>query len=206
MQQPSRDELREKLILTTIDRLDASGVNGVRARDLASEVGCAVGTIYNLVGDLDNLILLACARTLEEFEVFATSHFNEQEAKGATNLELLESMAASYVDFAFLHHKRWQAAFEVSYEENSHFQQTYVSGQRQLLGLIVKTLLKINPDIDQRELANIGRALWASVHGIATLAMGNPKKVLTREKVLQQCNRVIHPVAQSVANRAKAEA
>ena len=206
MEQSSRDELREKLILATINRLAASGVSGVRARDLASEVGCAVGTIYNLVGDLDDLILLACARTLEEFKVFATDRFHHDEANGATDLELLESMAASYVDFAFLHRKRWQTAFEVSYEENSHFQEIYINGQRQLLDLIVKTLLKINADIDQNELANIGRALWASVHGIAMLAMGNPKNVLTREKILEQCNRVIHPVAENVANRAKNKA
>ena len=66
MEQSYRDEMREKLILATINRLETSGISGVHARDLASEVGCAVGTIYNLVGDLDNLILLACARTLED--------------------------------------------------------------------------------------------------------------------------------------------
>ena len=206
MEQSSRDELREKLILATIDRLAASGVSGVRARDLASEVGCAVGTIYNLVGDLDDLILLACARTLEEFKVFAIDRFQNEEANGVTDLELLEALAASYVDFAFLHRKRWQTVFEVSYEENSHFQQIFVSSQRQLLDLIVKTLLKINADMDQKETAYIGRALWASVHGIAMLAMGNPKNVLTREKILEQCNRIIHPVAESIANCAKNKA
>lgn len=203
MEQSFRVELREKLILATIDRLEASGVNGVRARDLASEVGCAVGTIYNLVGDLDDLILLACARTLEEFKVFAMENFVEQQANGVTNLRLLESLGASYIDFASAHRKRWQAAFEVSYEENSHFHQIYVTSQSQLLNLITDALSNINADIDEAELANIGRALWASVHGITMLALSNSRNPLTRDKILTQCNLIIHPVVENLKTRAK---
>ena len=203
MEQSYRDEMREKLILSTIDRLAASGISGVHARDLASEVGCAVGTIYNLVGDLDNLILLACARTLEEYRVYVTNHVLEVQAKGATNLQLLEALGASYVDFSSLHRLRWQAAFEVNYEEDSDFHHVYATGQRQLLSLIVDVLKDINADVDEVELANIGRALWASVHGITMLAASNPRGALPREKILIQCNRIIHPVVESLENRAK---
>ena len=206
MEQSYRDEMREKLILATIERLAASGTSGVRARDLASEVGCAVGTIYNLVGDLDNLILMACARTLEEYRIFVTNHFQEQRLNGATNLQLLEALGASYVDFSSLHRLRWRAAFEVSYEEDSFFQEIFVTSQRQLLRLITDVLAEINPDIDEKELANIGRALWASVHGITMLAVANPKSTLSRDKILTQCNRIIHPVADGLKNRLKTKA
>lgn len=205
MEQNYRDEMREKLILATIDRLAASGTSGVHARDLASEVGCAVGTIYNLVGDLDNLILLACARTLEEYQVFVTDYFQEQRANEATNLQLLEALGASYVDFSSLHRLRWQAVFEVSYKEDSDFHQIYVTGQRQLLRLITDVLADINADVDEIELANIGRALWASVHGITKLAVSNPRGALPRDKILTQCNRIIHPVIESLERRAKAK-
>lgn len=203
MEQTYRNEMREKLILITIEKIEASGTRGVRARDLASDVGCAVGTIYNLVGGLNNLILLACARTLQEFEEFVTTNFEEQKEKGATNLELLEIMGASYVDFLSRHRLRWQATFEVSYEENSYFHEIYVTGQRQLLSLITNVLKDINTEIEDRELENIGRALWASVHGITMLGVTNSKETLPREKILSQCNRIIHPVAESLANRAK---
>jgi len=205
MEQSYRDEMREKLILATIDRLDASGISGVHARDLASEIGCAVGTIYNLVGDLDNLILLACARTLEEHQVYVTNYFSEEKAKGATNLQLLEALGASYVDFSSLHRLRWQAVFEVRYEEDSDFHKTYATGQRQLLSLIVDVLKDINSDVDEKELADIGRALWASVHGITMLAVSNPRGALSREKILIQCNRIIHPVIENLKNSAKAK-
>lgn len=205
MEQSYRDEMREKLILATIDRLDASGIGGVHARDLASEIGCAVGTIYNLVGGLDNLILLACARTLEEYRVYVTNYFSEEKAKGATNLQFLEALGASYVDFSSLNRLRWQAVFEVSYEEDSDFHQIYATAQRQLLSLIIDVLKDINADADEVELANIGRALWASVHGITMLAVSNPRGALSREKILIQCNRIIHPVVESLEARAKAK-
>ncbi|MEP3630429.1 MAG: TetR-like C-terminal domain-containing protein [Hyphomicrobiales bacterium] len=205
MEQNYRDEMREKLILATINRIEISGTSGVHARDLASEVGCAVGTIYNLVGDLDNLILLVCERTLEEYQVFVTDHFQEQRTNGATNLQLLEALGASYVDFSSLHRLRWQAIFEVRYKEDSDFHQIYATGQRQLLRLITDVLADISAGVDEKELADIGRALWASVHGITMLAVTNPRGALPREKILAQCNLIIHPVVKSLEIRAKAK-
>ena len=200
-EQQRREEKKEKLIIATLEELEVSGLAGIRARDLAKKVGCAVGTIYNLVGDLDDLILLACARTLQEYEVFVITRFEEANKQGATNIELLETMSASYVDFATAHKCRWQAAFEVSYTESSHFYKIYTESQRQLLNLIVNVLAQIDPSADHRELAAIGRALWASVHGIAMLAIANPANQMTRDKILIQCNRVIHPVVESLKQR-----
>ena len=199
----SRAELKETLLQITIEKIEQSGVHSVRARDLAKDAGCAVGTIYNLVGDLDNLILLASARTLEEFQEFALKQTSEAVEKGFSNIEILECMAAFYVDFAIAHKKRWQACFELNYAEGSDYHKTFTKGQSQLLGLIVKVLKDINPNVDQRELAAIGRALWASVHGISMMAIGNPTKTLSRDLMLNQCNRIIHPVIQALTFEAR---
>jgi len=134
-----------------------------------------------------------------------TNYFHEEKEKGATNLQLLEALGASYVDFSSLHRLRWQTVFEVSYEEDSDFHKIYATGQRQLLSLIVDVLKDINADVDEKELGNIGRALWASVHGITMLGVSNPRGALPREKILIQCNRIIHPVVESLEARAKAK-
>lgn len=194
----SRDEIKEKLILATLTQLEESGVHGVRARDLAKEAGCAVGTIYNLVGDLDDLILLASARTLEEFKEFAIERYNEAKTEDATERDLLTALAGAYIDYARAHMKRWQANFEISFDEDSHYYHTYVTGQHQLIGIIVSVLHQISPKREERELFAIGRALWASVHGISMLAMSNPSHVLSRERILEQCHRIIDPVMDSL--------
>lgn len=196
-----QEELREKLIQATLAKLEISGLQSIRARDLANEVGCAVGTIYNLVGDLDDLILLACERSLTEFEEFAVARFEQGQADNLSHLQLLELMGATYVEFATAHKKRWQANFEVSFDENSGFYRAYVGGQTRLLNLIVVVLKDVSPDTNDRELASIARALWASVHGISMLALSNPSKPLPCEKILQQCKRVIEPVYESLSQK-----
>lgn len=195
----ARADMKEKLVLAALGQLEANGVHGVRARDLAAEAGCAVGTIYNLVGDLDDLILLASARTLEEFKEFAIGRYNEAVAAGASERDLLTALSGAYIDYAKAHMKRWQANFEISFDEDSHYFRTYVAGQHQLISIIVSVLRKISPQSDDRDLFAIARALWASVHGIAMLAMSNRANVLPREKILEQCHRIIDPVISSLA-------
>lgn len=195
---PSREEVREKLIAATLETLEEAGVSGVRARDLAKSVGCAVGTIYNLVGDLDDLILLACARTLDEFKDFAIARYEEAKRANATQRELITALAGAYIDFAAAHKKRWQANFEISFDEHSDYFQTYVEGQVQLLNIIASVLKEQAVGRSDKELYATGRALWASVHGISMLAMSNPSHILPREKILEQCHRIIDPVIQSL--------
>lgn len=194
----SREDVREKLIVATLKALEEFGVAGVRARDLAKNAGCAVGTIYNLVGDLDDLVLLACARTLEEFKDFAIAQYEKARQQNATQRELLTALAGAYIDFARNHKKRWQANFEISFDENSDYFHTYVEGQVQLLNIIASVLKDHSVGRSEAELFATGRALWASVHGISMLAMSNPSHILPRDKILEQCHRIIDPVIQSL--------
>jgi len=60
-----REELREALLAALERTVLAQGWQALRARDLAREVGCAVGAIYNVFPDLDALVFAAKGRTLE---------------------------------------------------------------------------------------------------------------------------------------------
>ena len=60
-----REELREALLAAVDRTVLAEGYQALRARDLAREVGCAVGAIYNAFPDLDALIFAAKGRTLD---------------------------------------------------------------------------------------------------------------------------------------------
>src|SRR6478672_11581799 len=63
-----REHLRDALIDAAARTIAKDGLSGLKARALADEVGCAVGAIYNVVADLDELVLLVNARTLAELE------------------------------------------------------------------------------------------------------------------------------------------
>ena len=63
-----RRKLRDALIHAAERTIEKEGLRGMKARELASKVGCAVGAIYNVFTDLDDLIFAVNALTLEQLE------------------------------------------------------------------------------------------------------------------------------------------
>src|SRR5258708_29087594 len=59
-----RAKLREALILAAEKAIANRGLAGLKTRDLAREIGFANGAVYNLVADVDELILRVGSRTL----------------------------------------------------------------------------------------------------------------------------------------------
>ena len=59
-----RAKLRESLILAGERRIAAGGLAGLKTRDLARDIGVANGAVYNLVEDMDELILRVGSHTL----------------------------------------------------------------------------------------------------------------------------------------------
>ena len=68
-----RTKLREALIEAAERSLAAGGLPGLKTRDLAREIGCANGAVYNLVADMDELILLVGSRTLARLDAALTA-------------------------------------------------------------------------------------------------------------------------------------
>src|SRR5258708_13619492 len=63
-----RQRLRDALISAAEWTIETHGLSGLKARALAFQVGCAVGAIYNVVTDLDDLIIAVNSRTLAALE------------------------------------------------------------------------------------------------------------------------------------------
>lgn len=59
-----RDDLKKRLVDAAEARIAAGGLSGLKARDVTADAGCALGALYNVVEDLDRLILLVNSRTL----------------------------------------------------------------------------------------------------------------------------------------------
>ena len=56
--------LRTRLVDAAERTIDERGLAALKARDLAAEAGCAIGTIYNVFEHLDELVLAVGSRTL----------------------------------------------------------------------------------------------------------------------------------------------
>ena len=67
-----RSKLRDELILAAERSIAAGGLAGLKTRELARDIGCANGAVYNLVADVDELILLVGSRTLARLDAALT--------------------------------------------------------------------------------------------------------------------------------------
>ena len=67
-----RAKFREELILAAERSISAGGLAGLKTRELAREIGVANGAVYNLVEDMDELILRVGSRTLARLDASLT--------------------------------------------------------------------------------------------------------------------------------------
>ena len=63
-----RAKFREELILAAERSIAAGGLAGLKTRELAREIGVANGAVYNLVEDMDELILRVGSQTLARLD------------------------------------------------------------------------------------------------------------------------------------------
>src|SRR5262245_1295487 len=106
-----REQLKEGLVKAASRTIAHHGLAGLKARALADEVGCAVGAIYNVVADLDGLILLVNARTLAQLETELTAATTTG-AGPDWAIDQLIKLALAYLDFATTHRLLWRALFD----------------------------------------------------------------------------------------------
>ena len=96
-----RSNLKNALIDAAEQTISREGLAGLRARSLAFEVGCAVGAIYNVVDDIDDLIFAVNERTLLALERELTAaNSGETESKGAARA--IEQLVAAGARLSWL--------------------------------------------------------------------------------------------------------
>jgi len=106
-----RAELRRKLIDLGETRIATGGIEQIKARDLASEAGCAVGAIYNVFGDLNDLVMAVNGRTFKRLGSHVVEAVNA--SPDAAPVETLIIMGHAYLDFAMTNTHAWRTLFDL---------------------------------------------------------------------------------------------
>ena len=177
------------------ERLIANeGLSAVQARRVAQEADCSVGTLYNVFGGLDGLLLAANARTMK-----ALGEKLETAGRGAHGGSLegkLLALALAYRDFAFQQSNRWRALFEYRMEADKPAPESVRAQQTELFGLVEQCLVDAIEDADTRFSA--ARALFSSVHGIVWLLFVNNLGSLGPEEAERQVRFIVGAAARGV--------
>ncbi len=163
-----RAALRENLVVIAERTIAQSGLSALRARDLAAEAGCAVGAIYNVFGDLTDLVLTVNARTFHRLGADVAESLADAPQDP---VEQLIVMAQAYHRFAAENHQSWRALFDVERAPGEAAPDWYLQEMGRLFTYISDPLAVIFPNRDPRDHALLTRALFSSVHGIVLLGL-----------------------------------
>jgi AcrR family transcriptional regulator len=197
MNQPNfRDHIKNKVIDVSRELLRENGLAGLQARKIADASGCSVGTIYNLYGNLDTVIIVTNTGTLGDLRdaLIRVDH----EGQGVA--QRLEALALAYLDFAVDRNNEWRAVFEHRFADKTVVPDWYRDTQTALFGLVETILESAIAVREQRQEA--ARALFAAVHGIVSLSLDEKLCVFERAAVERQIRFVITTIARGLESQA----
>jgi len=148
--------------------MSAGGLAGLKTRELARDIGVANGAVYNLVDDMDELILRVGSRTLARLD----ASLSAAEAQGPTSpRDTLVRIAVAYCDFAAENLELWRALFEHRMTPGKPVPDWAVDEQMNLFRHIYQPLAELFPQRTPLELGVTARSLFSAVHGMVLLGL-----------------------------------
>ena len=155
-----KDVLKNKLVQHAFTILAQEGTAALNARRLAQQAGCAVGSIYNVFEDIDDIILHANAITLDLIHETLGTILQ----KSGEPLDTLRSFARGYVDFSLTYRGLWNTLFMYRLPENKVLPDWYREKIDTIIAMIAEKLA--SQFTEQEEASNAALILWAGLQGI----------------------------------------
>lgn len=204
--------VRETLVKTTLKLMEKGGLDSVKARAVAQIAGVSVGTIYNLFGNFDRLILAANSKIYDDLGRLGQTRMAEIELEIDRRIasgkladsprnrmyERLLGLGETYVDFVAGNASRWSALLAFNRTRGIGANE---DNQLQLTALIdiIGSALRDAPAWQtpaKRRLA--ARALWSAVHGIVTTNFFGGDEATARERTLALLRMLLTAVVDGV--------
>jgi AcrR family transcriptional regulator len=164
-----RASRKQALILAAEKRIAADGTLNLRARDLAEDVGIALGAIYNLVADLDELRFHVTARTLKRLDAELAS--GAESAKGQKPVFVLTAIAHAYLRFARDNTKLWRSIFEYQLPADRAVPDWVVAEQTRMFQRVLAPLSELMPASSPVERQLFAQTLFTAAHGIVDMGL-----------------------------------
>jgi AcrR family transcriptional regulator len=156
----SRDELRELALAAAWDIVQENGLKALTARGVAVRIGYSPGTLYNVFGNLDDLILHLQGRVLDSLHG-AISRGPRPTAPEAA----LMLITRAYITFMRENPNLWVVLFEHCLVESRT-----APDFEQVLGVLESALAPLFGPHDGESKRQAARVLWSSLHGICSLS------------------------------------
>ncbi|CAM3290177.1 TetR/AcrR family transcriptional regulator [Asticcacaulis taihuensis] len=160
----------EALLTAAEKRICETGSHALKARDLAADIGVALGGLYNIVQDMDDLLLRVTVRTQGRLDaLFERETAHRPMTTRAQALDRLVAVALAYFTFARENLPLWRMMFEVRI--TTPLPEWAVEAQLGLFRHVGAPLSVIMPEASPEALTIRARTLFSAVHGVVYIGL-----------------------------------
>lgn len=161
----TRSELECLFVEEGCRQLGEVGLARFSARDVAKRVGYSIGTLYNVFGSYDGLLLAINARTLGLW----AAHLRRRLA--ASRQDRIAALVQGYFEFAMEHPRTWIAIYEHHMADGGAAPEWYQGVAAELMGVVAGEVAAVLPQAAQERALALARSLVATVHGHCVFAL-----------------------------------
>jgi AcrR family transcriptional regulator len=169
-------QLRELILDAAQDIIDAQGLAGLSAREIARRIEYSPGTIYNMFDNLDDVVLHVEARVLDALD----KRLAEVLQDGPPGDKAVR-LAHAYLNFTHEKPRLWNLLFEHHLPADAQLPAWYQQKLELLMGRVEEALASLFPPGREADRQRAARVLWAGVHGITSLSTADKLSVVTTE-------------------------
>ena len=155
----SRAELREIIISEGHRQMHEVGFARFSAREVAKRIGYTIGTIYNVFGSYDGLILAINGRTLDLWRDYLEAKL--ESAQG----DRLRCAIDAYFEFAIVHRHAWTALYDFRLPDDADPPEDYRQKVSAIIDIVIREVAGALPESRAAEAEPLARSLLATVHG-----------------------------------------
>ncbi|HEY5818926.1 MAG TPA: TetR/AcrR family transcriptional regulator [Mesorhizobium sp.] len=202
-----RDGTSERVLEIAETLVSQGGAPNLKARSIAEKAGIAVGSVYNLFGDLDRLHGQVNMRLLDRLSDAGTRAMAEMQEKGVRDTRLRSlALARAYLQFVQEQPQSWAAL--LAFNPRRAGPAAAVAFERRLDALfdIIAEVLAQDAklDLDGQQAKLTARVLWSSVHGIVVNGVRRRQQDRHGQGVWDQIDLLVTTFLRGVEHRAAA--
>jgi AcrR family transcriptional regulator len=154
------------IILEGHRQLAETGFARFSAREVAKRIGYSIGTIYNVFGTLDRLILAINGRTFQLWADHLRTRLSSPEQG-----DRIRILVEGYFSFARENPNLWMAIYDHRLPPDSAMPPEYVAERSGLTEIVTREVAAALPEPRRDEAPRLARSLIATVHGHCTFAL-----------------------------------
>jgi AcrR family transcriptional regulator len=165
----SREELAAMIVAQGHRHMAEVGFAHFSSREVAKRIGYSVGTLYNVFGSYDRLVVAINTRTFDLWAAFLEARLAD--SSGTRPKDRIAALVEGYFAFARDNLNIWMAIYDHRLPLGVPMPEDYARQRAGLTEVVVREVAAVLP-VEARDAApRLARSLVATVHGHCTFAL-----------------------------------